>query len=292
MFPDVAPSVHEEIAIRLQLGEFDSVVGLEAMPQVGTAVAHQLHLAFVFGIPGDELHPIVPERQLPHGPVVATGAVVGEEGSRLDPAGKAFRHHRASRGAELVGEEVAESPARGIEGDLHVGVLGDPSGVGGPHPVDEARGSDRGEAHLIDPDVAGKPRCRRPFPRRVETAVDPILGGLHVDPRDLGDHPIGAVQRYQRQYRPYLRRRQLRRRQRGGGGVGIMAMAFRAFVAPDPVLPPPVPHEGDPAFGAPRVPFVPLRKLGLLEPGPLPFPAIRLGSEQRQGGRQFGVAHG
>lgn len=70
-----------------------------------------------------------------------------------------------------------------------------------------------------------------------------------------------------------------------------MAVAFRAFVASDPVLPPPVPHEGNPAFGAPWVPFVPLRKLGLIEPGPFPFPAIRFGSEQGQGGRQFGVVH-
>ena len=46
------------------------------MPKVGTAVVHELHLPFVFRLSGDELDPIVPQRQPLNYPVVAGCPVV------------------------------------------------------------------------------------------------------------------------------------------------------------------------------------------------------------------------
>ena len=141
---------------------------------------------------------------------MAARPVVGERRPGLDPGGQAFGDHRLRGRPELGGVKVAEAAARRIEGDFHVRVLGYPAGVGGPNPVDEAGRPRRGEAHLVDPDAPRKLRRVRPFRGRVEASVDPELGRLLVDPGDLGDHPVGAVHRYQGQYRPYPPRRQLR----------------------------------------------------------------------------------
>ena len=59
-----------------------------------------------------------------------------------------------------------------------------------------------------------------------------------------------------------------------------MASAFRAFVPRDPVVPMAVGHQGNPASGAPGIPFVPLGEHGLLEPGPLPLPPFRFAESE------------
>ena len=59
VLPDVAPMVEEEVPVCLQLGELDALVRFEAMPQVQAAVAHYLHLPFIFLAAGDELDPVV-----------------------------------------------------------------------------------------------------------------------------------------------------------------------------------------------------------------------------------------
>ena len=210
MFPDVAPAVEEEVPVGLELGELYAVVRLEAVPEVRAAVAHELHLPLVFVVARGELDPVVGQREPLDDPVVAARPVVGERRPGLDPGGQAFGDHRLRGRPELGGVKVAEAAARRIEGDFHVRVLGYPAGVGGPYPVDEAGRPRRCEAHLVDPDAPRKLRRVRPFRGRVEASVDPELGRLLVDPGDLGDHPVGAVHRYQGQYRPYPPRRQLR----------------------------------------------------------------------------------
>ena len=129
-----------------------------------------------------------------------------------------------------------------------------------------------GEAHLVDPDMGGKPRCHRPFPRGVEASVPPELGGFLVDPQDPGDDPHRAVEHDHRHRLPYRFRRQLGRGERRSRGVGEMPAAGRAFVSADPVGPPPVPAQRGFAFGASGVPFVRFRELRLHEPGPRLLP--------------------
>ena len=120
--------------------------------------------------------------------------------STLRSVAEAPRHHRVARRVEPLGEEAIEPSAGGIEGDLHAGVLRYLARAGAPNAFHEPGGSGRGEAHLVDPNVPGKPRRHRPFRRGVQASVHPILGRFDVDPGDLGDHPIGAVERYQRRY--------------------------------------------------------------------------------------------
>jgi len=71
-----------------------------------------------------------------------------------------------------------------------------------------------------------------------------------------------------------------------------MASAFRAFVPGDPVVPMAVGHQGNLASRAPRIPLVPLREAGLLEPRPFPFPPLRFRGKQGKRGGDLVVRHG
>ena len=240
MFPHAGPAIHEEIRVGFQFREFDARMRFEGMPEVAAAVAHELHLGLVFPFAGDEFAPVVDKLEPFDEEVVRRRAVVGQQGSLLDPSPEGAEDHLPRRHAELLRMELAEAVARGVEGDFQIGVFGYPSPIG-PAGAD-AVGPDGGEAHLVDPDVAGKLRFHRPFRAGVQTSVPPELRGFDIDARDFGDDPIRAVKRYEGQYLPYLLGRELRRRKRRVGSVRIVPMAFRAFVSADAVASPSVQH--------------------------------------------------
>ena len=161
VFPDVEVLVHEEAPVGRELREFDSSVLLEIEPQIGAQIVHRPHLGLVLLVPGDVFHPIVAEGELPDRRAVAEGPVVGELGPLLHAAFQASEDRAPPGHAELP-VRLAEAAARRVEGDLHVGVLGDPADISLPYPVDEPRGPRRVESHLVDPDVAGKDGFPRP----------------------------------------------------------------------------------------------------------------------------------
>ena len=76
MLSDVRPAVHEEIRVGLRFRELDARVGLEGVPKVVAAIAHQLHLALVFLVARDEFAPIVLQAELLDQQVVRMRAVV------------------------------------------------------------------------------------------------------------------------------------------------------------------------------------------------------------------------
>lgn len=196
MLSDVRPAVHEKIRVGLHFREFDPRVGLECVPKVAAAIAHELHFGFVFLVARNEFAPIVLQPQFLHEEIVGVRPVVRQFRPLCNPIPQGGEHHVAGRRPQFFRVELAESVAGGIEGDLQIGVFGDPALVG-PAGGD-AIGPRRGEAHLIDPNVPGKLRFHRPFLACVEASVHPKLGGFDVDSGDFGDDPIRAVQHYQR----------------------------------------------------------------------------------------------
>lgn len=87
----------------------------------------------------------------------------------------------ALRRTELLGVKPAEAASAAVEGDFEVGVFGYFASVGAPNPVDEAARPRRGKAHLVDPNVLGKRRFRRPFLDGVQASVPPELSGFLID---------------------------------------------------------------------------------------------------------------
>lgn len=154
--PDVRPSVHEEIRVRLQLGELDTVVGFEGMPKIAAAIAHQLHFGLIFFVARDEFAPIVLQLQFLHEQIVRGRAVVRQLGPLGDPPAQGLGDHVPRRRAELIGVKPAVPGPAGIEGHLQVSVFGYFARIGAPNPVDEAAGPRRRKAHLVDPNVLGK----------------------------------------------------------------------------------------------------------------------------------------
>ena len=195
-FPDVRPAVHEEVRISLQFRELDARVGLEGVPKIAAAIAHQLHLALVLGVAGDEFAPIVLQAELLDQQVVRMRAVVRQFRPLCNPIPQGGEHHVAGRRPQFFRVEFAESVAVGIEGDLQIGVFGDSARVGSAGR--DALGPRRGEAHLVDPNVPGKLRFHRPSLACVEAAIPPELYGFDVDPQNPGSHPIGAVEHDER----------------------------------------------------------------------------------------------
>ena len=108
--------------------------------------------------------------------------VVGQLGSFCDPPAQSFGDHVPRRGAEFLGVKPTEATSAGIEGYFEVGVFGYFAGTGAPNPINQAFRSRRGKAHLVDPDVFGKRRFRRPFLAGVQASVPPELSGLLIDP--------------------------------------------------------------------------------------------------------------
>ena len=263
MLSDVRPAVHEKIRIGFHFREFDPHVGLERVPKVAAAIAHELHFGLVFFVARNKFAPIVLQAELLDQQVVRRRAVVRQFRPLRNPIPQGGEHHAAGRRPQFFRVELAESVAGGIEGDLQIGVFGDSALVGSAG--GDALGPRRGEAHLIDPNVPVKLRFHRPFLACVEASVHPKLGGFDVDSGDFGDDPIRAVQHYQRQYLPYLLRRQLRRRKRGARRIGVVPMASRALVPGDSIAPLPVFDERGVANRAPRVPFAGFGQRGLSE---------------------------
>ncbi|HAS56581.1 MAG TPA: hypothetical protein DCR94_05005 [Firmicutes bacterium] len=67
------------------------------MPKVAAAIAHELHLGFVFPVPGNEFAPLFVQRQSLHEQVVRGRPVVGELRALGDPIGQRAGHHAAGR---------------------------------------------------------------------------------------------------------------------------------------------------------------------------------------------------
>ena len=270
-FPDVRPAVHEKIRISLQFRELDARVGLECVPKVAAAIAHQLHLALVLGVAGDEFAPIVLQAELFDQQVVRMRAVVRQFRPLCDSIPQCGEDHVASRRAQFFRVKLAKAIAVGIEGDLQIGVFGNPAFVGSVG--GDAIGPRRGEAHLIDPNVPGKLRFHRPFLACVEASVPPELYGFGIDPQNPGSHPIGAVE-HDECYRLLDGcHRQLRGGEGRVGGVAGLGPANGADVCLNAVFPFAVLPKPDGAFRAFRVPFRGFRGSAFVEPGGFPLPA-------------------
>ena len=173
---DMRPAVHEEVCISLQFRELDARVGLEGVPEVAAAIAHELHLALVFRVAGDEFAPIVLQAELLDQQVVRMRAVVRQFRPLCDSISQCGEDHVAGRRAHFFRVKFAKAIAVGIEGDFQIGVFGDSARVG-PAGRDAVRPGG-GEAHLIDPNMAGKLRFHRPSLACVEAAVPPELYGF------------------------------------------------------------------------------------------------------------------
>ena len=173
---DVGPAVHEEVRIGLQFGELDARMGLEGVPEVAAAIAHELHLALVFWVAGDEFAPIVLQTEPLDQQVVRMRAVVRQFRPLCGSIPQCGEDHVAGRRARFFRVKFAKAIAVGIEGDFQMGVFGDSARVGSIGR--DAVGPGGGEAHLVDPNVAGKLRFHRPSSTCVEAAVPPELYGF------------------------------------------------------------------------------------------------------------------
>jgi len=166
VFSPVHPAVQEPISIGLQLRVLNAAVALEGVPQIGAAIAHELHCRFVFLVPFDEFVPIVGQTVLFDHLVVRRRAVVRRLRAFGNPAAEALRYHVPGRSPELIVEDVAESGPV-VEGHLHVGVPGYLSRVRRPYPFLESSGPCGGETHLVKPKMLRQLRLFRPSDRRV-----------------------------------------------------------------------------------------------------------------------------
>ena len=270
-FPDVRPAVHEEIRVGLQFRELDARVGLEGVPKVAAAIAHQLHFALVLGVAGDEFAPIVLQAELLDQKVVRMCAVVRQFRPFRDPLPQRGEDHVARRRPQFFRVEFAKAIAVGIEGDLQIGVFGDSALVGSAG--GDALGPRRGEAHLVDPNVAGKLRFHRPSLACVEAAIPPELYGFDVDSQNPGSDPIGAVEHDERYRLLDGRHRQLRGGEGRVGGVAGLGPANGADVCLNAVFPFAVLPKPGGAFRAPWVPFRGFRGSAFVESGGFPLPA-------------------
>lgn len=275
VFSPVHPAVQEPISIGLQLRVLNAAVALEGVPQIGAAIAHELHCRFVFLVPFDEFVPIVGQTVLLDHLVVRRRAVVRRLRAFGNPAAEAFRYHVPGRNPELFVEDVAESGPV-VEGHLHVGVPGYLSRVRRPYPFLESSGPCGGETHLVKPKMLRQLRLFRPSGRRVEASIRPKLRGLDVDARDPRDDPIGAVHHDQGDYVLDFGDRELRGRKRRAARVAALRAAFRAFVGSDAVVPAPVELQASAAPGAPRIPLVLPGEIGFHHPCPFRLPALPL----------------
>ena len=258
MLSDVRPAVHEEIRVGLRFRELDARVGLEGVPKAAAAIAHELHFGLVFFVARDEFAPTVLQAELLGQQVVRMRAVVRQLRPLCDSIPQRGENHITGWRPRFFRAELAKAVAVGIEGDLQIGVFGDSARVGSVG--HDAPGPGRGEAHLVDPNVPGKFRFRRPLLACAEASSRPKLGGFDVDSGDFGDDPIRAVQHYRRQCLSYLLRRQFRRRKRGARRIGVVPTADQALVPGDSIAPLPVFDERGVASRAPWVPFLDLAK--------------------------------
>ena len=209
---------------------------------------------------------------------------MGQLGSFCDPSAQSFGDHVPRWGAEFLGVKPTEATSAGIEGDFEVGVFGYFAGTGAPNPIHQAFRSRRGKAHLVDPDVFGKRRFRRPFLAGVQASVPPELSGFLIDSEYPGNHPIRAVQHNQRYRFLYHWHRHLRRSQGGSAGVAGLFAALGANISLDAVFPFPVAPQLGGAFRAPRIPFHRLGFQAFGESGGFPLPFLRfLGDDFREG---------
>ena len=211
-------------------------------------------------------------------------AVVRQLGPLGDPPAQGLDDHVPRRRAELLGVKPAVPGPAGIEGHLQVSVLGYFARIGAPNPVDEAAGPRRGKAHLVDPNVLGKRRFRRPFLAGVQTSVPPELSGFLIDSEYPGNHPIRAVLHNQRYRFLYRWHRHFRRGQGGSARVAELFAANGADVGLDAVFPLPVAPQLGGAFRAPWIPFHRPGFQAFGESGGFPLPFLRfLGDDFREG---------
>ena len=73
---NVRPAVHEKIRVGLHFREFDPRVGLECVPKVAAAIAHELHFGLVFFVARNEFAPIVLQAEFLDQQVVRKRAVM------------------------------------------------------------------------------------------------------------------------------------------------------------------------------------------------------------------------
>ncbi len=85
MISDVRPAVHEKIRVGLHFREFDPRVGLECVPRVAAAIAHELHFGLVFLVDRNKFAPIVLQAELLDQQVVLKRAVVRQFRPLCDP---------------------------------------------------------------------------------------------------------------------------------------------------------------------------------------------------------------
>ena len=210
--------------------------------------------------------------------------VAGQLGSFRNPSAQSFGDHVPRRHAEFLGVKPAEPASAAVEGDFEVSVLGYFAGIGAPNPIHQASRPGWGKAHLIDPDVIGKRRFRRPFLAGVQASVPPKLSGFLIDPEYPGNHPIRAVQHNQRYRFLYRLHRHFRRGQGGSAGVAGLFAALGANISLDAVLPFSVAPQLGSAFRAPRIPFHRPGFQAFGESGGFPLPSLRfLGDDFREG---------
>ena len=136
--------------------------------------------------------PVVHQAELLDHQVMAGRPIVRRRRPRLNPSLECAEYHVAARHPEFLVEDLAEAAAS-VEGDLHVRIPRYLAGIRRPHPSPQSARPGGREPHLIEPEMAGKPRFRRPFHRRIKASVGPVLSRFDVDADDVGDDPIGAI---------------------------------------------------------------------------------------------------
>ena len=87
MLSDVRPAVHEKIRVGLHFREFVPRVGLECVPKVAAAIAHELRFGLVFLVARNKFAPIVLQPQFLHEEIVnlSLSAVVRQFRPLCDP---------------------------------------------------------------------------------------------------------------------------------------------------------------------------------------------------------------
>ena len=195
MLPDVRPTIQEEVGIRLYLRVPDSHMCLEGMPDIRTAVAHQLHPRFVFAVPRDELAPDILEGPLPYEHVVAARPVVYQPRLWLYPMRQRRTYHFAAWHAGLR-KHGAEPVAMGVERHLEVAVLCYGTIVGYV-PLDFGFACPRRrKPHLVDPYRATQATLGCPRIRGIKAPIAPVLHSPFAHGSHLCHDPIRAIIHY------------------------------------------------------------------------------------------------
>ena len=108
MLSDVRPAVHEKIRVGFHFREFDPHVGLERVPKVAAAIAHELHFGLVFFVARNKFAPIVLQAELLDQQVVRRRAVVRQFRPLRDPIPQGGERHAAGRRPQFFRVELAE----------------------------------------------------------------------------------------------------------------------------------------------------------------------------------------